>query len=280
MTTTWNIGGQLFEFDQPKIMGILNITPDSFFDGGEHFALEAAITKAEKMIEAGVDIIDIGGCSSRPGAIEVSENTELDRVIPAIKAIREKYKTLISIDTFRTNVALKAIEAGANIVNDISAGDDDPAMLPMISDTGVPFIAMHKQGTPSTMQINPSYHNVVIDILDYFIGKKRQFIDLGIKDWMLDPGFGFGKTLTHNYQVLANLAEFKLLEVPILAGVSRKSMIYKPLNINAADALLPTAVVQTMCLMNGANVLRVHDVEEAIQCKQLFELYSEHKKAT
>lgn len=265
-----NCKGQLLSLHTPAVMGILNITPDSFFDGGKFNSIDFAIKQTEKMLNEGASIIDIGGYSSRPGADNIEAQEELDRVIPVIEKINKTFKeVIISIDTFRAKVALEAVNAGASIVNDISAGDDDPDMITTIAALGVPYIAMHKQGNSKTMQLNPKYNDVTTDVLDYFIKKIQLLRQAGIKDVIIDPGFGFGKNREHNYSLLKNLDAFKMLDCPILAGMSRKRMINEVLNISSIDALNGTTVVNTIALLNGANILRVHDVKEAVEAVKI-----------
>jgi dihydropteroate synthase len=270
-----NCKGTLFSLKIPVVMGILNTTPDSFYDGGKFNSIEHALYQTEKMLNNGALIIDIGGYSSRPGAETVDIEEELNRVIPVIEKIHKNFpNAILSIDTFRAKVAKNAIDAGASIVNDISAGDDDPEMIATVVSLGVPYIAMHKQGTPKTMQQNPNYSNVTTEVLDYFIKKIPLYRAAGINDVIIDPGFGFGKNLEHNYSLLKNLAAFKMLDYPILVGVSRKRMINEVLNISAKDALNGTTVINTIALMNGANILRVHDVKEAAEAVKLLQRYS------
>lgn len=269
-----NINGRLHALDRPHIMGILNVTPDSFFDGGQYQRLEAVVQKAGEMLENGADILDIGGYSSRPGAADVSVQEELQRVVEPIKAIKDRYpQALISIDTFRAEVANQAVTAGAHIINDISAGEDDPEMFAAVKELQVPYIMMHKQGSPATMQQNPSYGNVVIEVAKYL--SERAFIlnEMGVNDLIVDPGFGFGKTVEHNYALLKHLEHFHMLRVPLLVGVSRKSMINKVLGTRPENALNGTTVLNTIAVQKGAHILRVHDVKEARQvvllCEQL-----------
>lgn len=263
------------DLSKPKITGILNVTTDSFFDGNAYRNLEMALSQAEKMLNEGADIIDIGGASSRPGADVVPVDEELNRVIPVIEALREKFPTcVISIDTNRAIVAEKAILAGADIVNDISAGDDDDNMLPTVGKLQVPYIAMHKKGTPKDMQINPEYDNVVQEVTQYFLAKKEAFKKHGILDVVFDPGFGFGKTVAHNYSLMRNLNSMaKILELPVLVGVSRKSMINKVLQIGPKDALNGTTVLNTLAIQQGAQILRVHDVKPAKEIVTLYNAY-------
>ena len=261
---TINIKGKLMDFSSPKIMGILNITPDSFYDGGMFDSNKKILKQVEKMLEDGADIIDIGGCSSKPGSKKVITDDEIKRVIPTIELIKSKFnEAIISVDTFRSEVAKKAVNSGASIVNDISAGELDPNMFNCVAELGIPYIMMHMQGSPQTMQNKPKYNNVVNDIITNLSKKIFRARELGIIDIVVDPGFGFGKTLEHNYQILNDLSFFKELDCPILVGVSRKSMIYKILNNDPKNALNGTTCLNTVALSKGANILRVHDVKEA-----------------
>ncbi len=245
-------------------MGILNITPDSFYDGGVFNSDKKILNQVEKMISEGADMIDIGGYSSRPGANEVNIDDEIDRVIPVIELIKNKFgDTIISIDTFRSKVAKKAINAGASIINDISSGDLDPEMFNCVAKLKVPYIMMHMKGSPNNMQKNPEYENVIVEIVKNLSNKLFLAKKAGIIDVIIDPGFGFGKTATHNYSILKNLSFFKELGCPILVGISRKSMIYKLLDKNPENALNGTTCLNTISIINGAKILRVHDVKEA-----------------
>lgn len=266
--------GKLLDLTRPQVMGILNITPDSFFDGGKYGNEHAVLLQAEKMLQEGASILDIGGASSRPGAVEVPELEEMERVVPAITAILEKFpEAILSIDTWRASVANAAIKAGASIVNDISAGSLDPKMFQTVAGLGVPYILMHMQGTPGTMQQSPHYEDVVTEVLDFFIHKVAALRALGVKDIVLDPGFGFGKTVEHNYTLLKRMETFRnVLELPVLAGISRKSMICKPLGIPPAEALNGTTALHIVALQQGASILRVHDVKEAREVIRLWEL--------
>ena len=261
---TININGTLLDLSTPKIMGILNITPDSFYDGGVFNSDKKILNQVEKMISEGADMIDIGGYSSRPGANEVNIDDEIGRVIPAIELIKNKFgDTIISIDTFRSKVAKKAINAGASIINDISSGDLDSEMFNCVAKLKVPYIMMHMKGIPNNMQKNPEYENVIVEIVKNLSNKLFLAKKAGIIDVIIDPGFGFGKTATHNYSILKNLSFFKELGCPILVGISRKSMIYKLLDKNPENALNGTTCLNTISIINGAKILRVHDVKEA-----------------
>ena len=271
--TTLNCKGKLIDLSIPIVMGIINVTPDSFYDGGKSNSETKALRQVEKMIKDGATILDIGGVSTRPGSKEVSLAEELNRVIPIIKAIRKEYQDIIiSIDTFRSKVALEAITSGAAIINDISAGRFDSNMFSEVGKLAVPYILMHMQGKPSTMQNNPNYNNVVEEVVDFMIEKVGELRKFGVKDIILDPGFGFGKTVEHNFQLLKNMHAFKILGLPILAGVSRKSMICKPLKINPKDALNGTTALHMIALQQGAKILRVHDVKEAMETIKLWQM--------
>ena len=248
-------------------MGILNVTPDSFYDGGQYKNTAAILGQVQNMTEAGATFIDIGGYSSRPGAHDISVKEELERVLPIIDAIIKEFPdTLISIDTFRSEVAKCAIDAGASLVNDISAGHLDPHMLETVAQLGVTYIMMHMKGSPQTMNQFTSYDDLIKDILLYFSERIAKARDLGIVDVIIDPGFGFAKTTEQNYELLNKLALLKMTDLPILAGMSRKSMIYKTLNNSAQEALNGTTVLNTIALQHGASILRVHDVKEAMEC--------------
>jgi dihydropteroate synthase len=269
---TFQIKGSLFTLDNPKVMGILNLTPDSFYEGSRVPANENSwLHEAEKKIREGADLLDLGGYSTRPGAEHLSVAEEINRVLPALKAIKKHFPDiLLSVDTFRAEVADAAVAEGADLINDISAGNLDPNMLPLVAKLGVPYIAMHLKGNPQTMESETDYKELLPEILFYFSAKIEQFRKLGIKDVIIDPGFGFAKTREQNFEVLRNLKSFRQLGVPVLAGVSRKSMIYKTLKISAEEALNGTTALNMFALMQGANILRVHDVKEAKETIQLF----------
>ena len=268
-----NCNGTLIDLSSPKVMGILNITPDSFFDGGSYKNDKAIISKVEKMLIEGATFIDIGAYSSRPGAKHISEQEELERILPVAKMLVKEFpEILISIDTFRSIIAKKCIENGACIVNDISAGSMDTRMFKTIAKLQVPYIIMHMQGTPQNMQVNPAYKNVVTDILYYFSEKIYELRALGVNDIIADVGFGFGKTIDQNYTLLKNLELFKNLEIPTLAGLSIKSMLYKPLGITPEKALNATTAANTIALLKGTTILRVHDVKEAVETIKIVEL--------
>lgn len=252
-------------------MGILNATPDSFYDGGKNNSIEAALQRAEVILTQGGDIIDIGAASTRPGAEEISIDEELQRLIPVVKAIASEFPdAILSVDTYRAVVAEEAIKAGAQIINDIAGGTMDAAMFATVAKLHVPYILMHIQGTPQTMQQNPEYTNVVAEVLLSLSQKVNELKRLGVADIIIDPGFGFGKTTEHNYQLLSNLRQLQLLGCPILAGVSRKGMINKVLGTTPDQALNGTTVVNTIALANGASILRVHDVKEAVEAVALW----------
>lgn len=254
-------------------MGILNLTPDSFFDGG-HYTLETTqLNRAEQMLLEGADIIDLGAVSTRPGAAEVTEQEEAERLFPALSRIRKEFNdVLISVDTFRSGIAQRAVDSGADMINDISSGHFDAAMKQTVARLNVPYIMMHILGTPSTMQIDPHYDDVTEDILDFFRRELVECAKSGIQKTIIDPGFGFGKTVQHNYRLLSDLHRFTELNVPVLVGLSRKSMIYKILGINNREALNGTTALNTVALMKGASILRVHDVKEAAEVVKLVSL--------
>ena len=253
-------------------MGILNLTPDSFFEGSRVTTEKSVLVEAEKKIREGADFLDLGWYSTRPGATAISIEEEIARVIPAVATIKRHFPDiLLSVDTFRSQVAKAAMEEGGDIVNDISAGNLDPEMLPLIAQLNVPYIAMHMKGTPQTMQSLSDYTDLVPEILAYFSKKVEQFRNFGIKDVIIDPGFGFAKTTAQNFELLKELKSLSRLGLPVLAGVSRKSMIYKTLKISANKALNGTTALNMFALMQGANILRVHDVKEAKETIQLFE---------
>ncbi|QBQ42442.1 dihydropteroate synthase [Sphingobacterium psychroaquaticum] len=265
-TQSINIKGKLFTFDRPLVMGILNITPDSFYDGGQHNNVEQAMAKANELLINGADIIDIGAYSSRPGAPLISVQEELNRAIPVIEKLHKAYPdAILSIDTFRAEVAEAAITAGAHIINDVSGGTIDPNMFATVAQLQVPYILMHMRGIPENMQELTTYDDIVEDVATFLAEKVNQLRALGVKDIILDPGFGFAKNLDQNYELLHRLEELQYLGLPILGGLSRKSMIYKKLNITPSEALTGTIVLNTILLTKGIHILRVHDVAEAKQ---------------
>ncbi|MDR7212050.1 dihydropteroate synthase [Flavobacterium piscis] len=268
---TINCKGQLIDLSIPKVMGILNITPNSFFDGGKYKSDDEIISQVDKMLIDGATFIDIGAYSSKPNAEFVSEQEETERIVRVIKLILKQFPDVIlSIDTFRAEVAKISIDNGAAIINDISAGELDTKMFDVIGRYNVPYIMMHMRGNPQTMQKLTQYDDIVKEMLFYFSEKVKKARSFGINDLILDPGFGFAKTTDQNYEVLQKMDFFNLLELPVLAGISRKSMIYKTLNNTAEEALNGTTVINTIALTKGAKILRVHDVKEAIQCVTLF----------
>ena len=271
---TLNCKGRLLVIDKPVVMGIINITPDSFYSGSRRQGTDAVLKQAEQMLKEGATILDIGGQSTRPGSEKLSAGQELGRIIEPIASINKNFPgAFISVDTYYGEVAKEAVAAGAAIVNDISAGSIDPTMISTVAALQVPYVLMHMQGTPQTMQQDPVYENVTKDVLDFFIQKKTELQQAGITDLIVDPGFGFGKAITHNFELLRNLSVFKMLDAPLLLGISRKSTIYKTLDITAEQALNGTTVLNTMGLMNGAGILRVHDVKEAKEAITLFNKY-------
>lgn len=273
---TINCKGQLLELSTPKVMGILNVTPDSFFDGGNYNNIDKAMIQIEKMLADGADIIDIGGQSTRPGATDVGETEELHRVLNVIeKAVKQFPEIIISIDTFRSKVAREAVEAGASIVNDISGGSLDSSMFQTVADLKCAYILMHMQGTPQTMQNNPQYQNVTLDIIKELSEKINMLRALKVHDIILDPGFGFGKTIEQNFQLLRELDLFeKILQLPVLVGLSRKSMLWKTLNTTPENVLNATTAANMLALVKGAKILRVHDVKEAKEAVTIFENYA------
>lgn len=267
---TINCKGQLIDLTTPKVMGVLNITPDSFYDGGKYKDETSILKQAEQMLNEGATFIDVGAYSSRPNADHVSEDEELHRILPIVHLILKHFpETLLSIDTFRSTIAKQCIEAGAALINDISAGKLDDIMLPTIAELQVPYIMMHMRGTPQTMKSLTDYDDLIKDILFYFSERIKATRDLGIIDVIIDPGFGFAKTLEQNFEILNTLELFKMIEKPLLVGVSRKSMIYKTLKTSAKEALNGTTVLNTVGLQKGASILRVHDVKEAVECVKL-----------
>lgn len=271
--STLNLNGKIMDLSSPKIMGILNMTDDSFFDGGKYQQEKEITQQAEKLISGGVDIIDIGGYSSRPGAAHIEEELELKRVLKGIKTIRRISESIpISVDTFRSKIAQKSIEASAAMINDISAGCLDKNMVNTISKYDVPYVMMHMVGTPQNMLSNTGYKNITVEISDYFSKKQEELIQFGVKDVIIDVGFGFSKTTLQNYSLLKNLEFFQMLNSPILVGISRKSMIYKKLKIDPESALNGTSVLNTAALLKGAAILRVHDVKEAKEVIDLINL--------
>jgi dihydropteroate synthase len=266
-----NAGGKLLDLDTPLVMGILNITPDSFYKGSRYRTDEDILKAAGRMLEDGADILDLGGYSSRPGAKDISGDEESERVFKALRLVRKSFpEAIISIDTFRADIAMKAItEYGAQIINDISGGEADSNMFKIIGDLKVPYVLMHMKGDPRTMQNNPVYEDIVADILKWFGERIFKLNSSGVKDIIIDPGFGFGKTNDHNFELLRRLGDFSIAGLPVLVGISRKSMIWKSLNITADEALNGTTALNAIALLNGADILRVHDVKEAVETVKL-----------
>lgn len=271
---TLNCKGKLLVIDEPIVMGIINTTPDSFYPGSRTNIVDDILFRAEKMITDGAAILDIGGQSTRPNSQQVSADEELKRVLPAIEAIHKNFpEQIISIDTFYSGVAKDTVAAGASIINDVSAGMMDADLLSTVAQLKVPYVLMHMLGTPQTMQKNPEYKNVTLDVFDFLHFKIAELIQLGMNDIIVDVGFGFGKTTAHNFQLLRELSYFKQLNKPVMVGLSRKATIYKTLGITSEEALNGTTVMHTLALLNGANILRVHDVKEAVQAIKLFQEY-------
>lgn len=267
-----NCRGSLVSLEQPLIMGILNLTPDSFFDGGKHNETSSALSQAKKLLDEGAHILDIGAASSKPGSPLISAEEEINRLKGPLLEIRTALPdAILSVDTYNSETAKFFLEAGGQIINDISAGEIDPRIMDVAANHHAPYIMMHMQGRPETMQKSPEYHNVTTDVIEYFRARISLARKAGIKDIIIDPGFGFGKSVAHNFQMLKELESFQILNLPILAGVSRKSMINKTLNVNPQEALNGTTVLNTVALINGAKILRVHDVKEAVEVKMLIQ---------
>lgn len=277
--STINLQGKLISLQNPLIMGILNLTTDSFFDGGKYVNnIVKALSRTKEMIDQGADIIDIGACSTRPNAILVSQEEELKQLIPVVREIRKEFPDIIiSIDTVWSKVALTTIQEGANIINDISGGQFDSELFKILPSLKAPYVLSHTPTTPDKMQKNTNYENIFLDISNYFSEKINQLHKLGVYDIILDLGFGFGKTIEQNYFLLNHLADFKTFGLPILTGISRKTMIYKPLSLSAQEALNGTTFLHAFALMNNSNILRVHDVKEAKQCVELYKLIENNK---
>lgn len=265
-----NLKGQIMTFDRPIIMGILNVTPDSFFDGGQNNTIEQILIQTRKLLEEGADIIDIGAYSSRPGAALISSQEELDRALPAIAAIVSTFPdAILSIDTFRADVAEACIHAGVHLINDVSGGTIDPLMFETVAKLQVPYILMHMRGIPENMQQLTAYQDIVTDVATYFGQKIAALRKLGVKDIILDPGYGFAKTIEQNYELLHRVDELHYFGLPLLGGISRKSMIYKKLGITPQEALNGTTALHTLLLSKGVQLLRVHDIKEAKQIVDL-----------
>lgn len=268
---TINVGGRLVSFDEPQVMGILNVTPDSFFATSRCRSEGEIRQRVCQIRQEGATMVDIGAYSSRPGAEDVSKDEELRRLLPAIDIVREEWpEAVVSVDTFRAEVARKAVEAGADIVNDISGGEMDREMFSAVSELHVPYILMHMQGTPKDMQVEPKYENLMCEVFRSLGERVEALHEMGVADVILDPGFGFGKTMTQNYEMMARLEEFRLLGCPLLVGVSRKSMIYRLLNTMPEESLNGTTALNMIALMKGAGILRVHDVKEAVEAIKIY----------
>ena len=271
---TLNCSGRLLVIDKPIIMGIINTTPDSFYANSRMFNIDGALRIAEQMLQQGAVILDIGGQSTRPGSEQVGMELESQRVLPIVEAIAKTFpQAFLSIDTYHANLAKQAVETGASIVNDISGGRFDIAMLPTVAALKVPYICMHSKGSPETMQNNLQYENISLEVLDYFIERIATCQQLGIQDIIIDPGFGFAKSIEHNFELLQKFSLLQILQKPLLTGISRKSTIYKTLGTTADKALNGTTVLHTIALLNGTHILRVHDVQEAIEAITLVEAY-------
>jgi len=276
-TYSLNIKGRLWQVEKPLIMGILNITPDSFYAGSRWSDEQEILHRAEKMLSEGADILDIGGQSTRPGAERISAEEEISRVIPAIKNVLKQFpEAIISVDTFYSEVAKQAVDNGAAIINDISAGSLDDKMFATVAKLNVPYILMHMQGEPQTMHLNPRYDNVVSEVVKFFSQKINELRLMGVNDLILDPGFGFGKTQEHNIQLMQHLDALTIFEIPLLVGISRKKMIQRMVETDAAGALNGTTALNTVALMKGAQLLRVHDVKEAVEAVKVVQSISKH----
>ena len=270
--STLNVRGTLLDLSRPKVMGIVNITPDSFYDGGETYTVGKAVAQAGRMLEEGAAIIDLGAYSSRPNAEHISTEHEIERLIPALTAILREYpQALISIDTFRSAVARAAVDEGAHIINDISGGEMDADMFGTMADLKVPYILMHMKGTPQTMVKEAKYTNLFEEVFQYFLEKAGKLRESGVVDVIIDPGFGFAKTADQSFELLNKMDQFKLLELPLLAGMSRKSMICRTIDVGPEDALNGTTAANTIALLKGANILRVHDVKAAAEAIKIVE---------
>ncbi|MCQ2203850.1 MAG: dihydropteroate synthase [Bacteroidales bacterium] len=280
MTLQINIKGKLYSFDQPKVMGILNLTPDSFYDGGKYIHNADNIkARVEQILTEGADMIDMGAYSSRPGADDVTPDEEWRRLAEGFEVINKICpEAIVSVDTFRSDIARKSVtDGGASIINDISGGELDDNMFSTIADLHVPYILMHMKGTPKNMQSAPTYNDVTGEVIGYLSNRLLSLRKLGVSDIIIDPGFGFGKTVEHNYTLLRNLSDFQIFNLPVLVGISRKSMIYKTLGSSPAESLNGTTILNTLSLERGANILRVHDVKECVECVKLFQkTYSDY----
>ena len=268
--TTLKCGSKLLDLSTAAIMGILNLTDDSFFDGGKYNSVKNALQQTEKMLDNGANIIDLGAYSSRPNAKHISLNEEWQRLEKTLQIINKEFpQAIVSVDTFRSEIARRSVDNGADLINDISAGNLDLEMFDTVAELHVPYIIMHMQGTPQSMQDNPHYNCIEKEVVNYFYVKIKTLEQKGVNNIIIDPGFGFGKTLEHNYQLLNNLEELHTLELPLLVGISRKSMIYKLLETDAKNSLNGTTAIHSLCLSKGASILRVHDVKEAVECVKL-----------
>ena len=268
--TTLQCNSKLLDLSTPAIMGILNLTDDSFHDGGKYNSIKKALKQTEKMLDEGAKIIDIGAYSSRPYAKNISLEEEWQRLEKTLQIINKKFpQAILSVDTFRSEIAWRSVDNGADIINDISAGNLDLKMFDIVADLNVPYIMMHMQGTPQTMQDNPHYDCIEKEVANFFLSKVKTLHQKGLSNIIIDPGFGFGKTVEHNYQLLNNLEELHALKLPLLVGISRKSMVYKVLETDAKNSLNGTTAINTLCLSKGASILRVHDVKEAVECVKL-----------
>lgn len=273
-----NCNGKLLDLSKPAVMGILNITPDSFFDGGQFVSVDVQLKRVEQMLSDGASIIDIGAVSTRPGAGDVSATSELERLIPSIKAIRHQFpKTIISVDTFRGMIARAVVDNGADMINDIYGGRYEAGMFETVASLKVPFVMMHMKGDPRNMQNNPLYSDLLAEIIYFFEKQIAEASEKGVHSIIIDPGFGFGKTTEQCYELMAGLESFEFLKAPLMVGISRKSMIYRMLGTGPGDSLNGTTVMNTIALLKGANILRVHDVKEAIQAVQLVETLKQNK---
>ncbi|MDR1006282.1 MAG: dihydropteroate synthase [Bacteroidales bacterium] len=271
----FNLKGRLLTINQPLVMGIVNLTEDSFYDGGAYLDFDAAMRRCEQVIAEGGDIIDLGACSTRPNAELISAEEETKRLLPVIKAVKSRFpQSIISVDTVWSDVVRATVEAGADIINDISGGQFDKGLFEAVSRCNVPYILCHTPATPDKMQQNAHYDNLVLDICKYFSDKIAVLRDLGVRDIVLDLGFGFGKTLEHNYELLKRQKEFEVFDLPILTGISRKTMIWKPLAVTPQEALNGTTFLHAFALQNGASIIRAHDVKQACECVKLYSLYN------
>ena len=269
---TLNCKGRLLVVEKPMVMGIINVTPDSFYSGSRYANLDEVLRKAEQMLTEGASLLDIGGQSTRPGSERISMEEEMNRVIQPVEAIIRRFpESIISIDTYYSRIARDAVNAGASLINDVSAGTLDPDMIPTAVALHVPYVLMHMKGRPETMQHDIHYNNVTMEVLDFFIKKIAELKSAGMHDIIIDPGFGFGKNISNNFELLKNLRAFSILSHPLLLGISRKSTIYKTLGVTAEESLNGTTVLHTIGLMNGASILRAHDVKEAIETIMLWE---------